>query len=79
MLALDARAASFAAKPALKETASRTAPGQPNFFYAGKPTAPAQGAGAASTTQDLVQITSVGTKYSGHPRSLKNFFLLHWD
>ena len=34
------------------------------------------GAGAASTTQDLVQSTSVGTKYSGHPHSLKKFYLL---
>ncbi|SAK82698.1 hypothetical protein AWB80_05384 [Caballeronia pedi] len=33
------------------------------------------GAGAATTTQDLVPITSFGTKYSGHPRSLKKVYL----
>src|ERR1700733_6780594 len=39
-------------------------PGPANFLHAGKPTAPALGAGAASTTQDVVRFMSLGTKYS---------------
>jgi hypothetical protein len=32
--------------------------------------------GAAWTTQHIVRITSLSTKYSGIPHSLKNFYLL---
>jgi hypothetical protein len=58
-----------------EEAVSRIAPGQPNFSTPESWRRRLIGAGAASTTQDLVQSTSFGTKYSGHPPSLKKFYL----
>ena len=54
----------------------RTAPVQPTSVTPESRRRRLMGAGAASTTQDVVQSTSVGTKYSGLSRGLKKVYLL---